>query len=92
VIEADEARALLASRALLLDTRGQDLSDAQPLPSSVPVVWQDFTNSDLPNMGQILADAVVLTEKLRAVGVSTTVPVTAVADTARGWGDNGRIV
>jgi len=92
VIEADEARALLASGALLLDTRGQDLKDAQPLPGSVPVVWQDFTNSDLPNKGQLLADDAVLTEKLRALGVSTAVPVIAVADTAQGWGEDGRIV
>lgn len=92
VIEADEARALLASGALLLDTRGQDLKDAQPLPGSVPVVWQDFTNPDLPNKGQLLADDAVLTEKLRALGVSTAVPVIAVADTAQGWGEDGRIV
>ncbi len=92
LIEADEARALLASGALLLDTRGQDLKDAQPLPGSVPVVWQDFTNPDLPNKGQLLADDAVLTEKLRALGVSTAVPVIAVADTAQGWGEDGRIV
>ena len=92
VIEADEARALLASGALLLDTRGQDLKDAQPLPGSVPVVWQDFTNPDLPNKGQLLAEDAVLTEKLRILGVSTAVPVIAVADTAQGWGEDGRIV
>ena len=92
VIEADEARALLGSGALLLDTRGQDLKDAQPLPGSVPVVWQDFTNPDLPNKGQLLADDAVLTEKLRALGVSTAVPVIAVADSAKGWGEDGRIV
>jgi thiosulfate/3-mercaptopyruvate sulfurtransferase len=92
VIEAYEARALLASGALLLDTRGQDLKDAQPLPGSVPVVWQDFTNPDLPNKGQLLADDAILTEKLRALGVSTAVPIIAVADTAQGWGEDGRIV
>lgn len=92
VIEADEARALLASGALLLDTRGQDLKDAQPLPDAVPVVWQDFANPDLPNKGQLLADDAVLTDKLRALGVSTAVPVIAVADSANGWGEDGRIV
>lgn len=92
VIEADEARSLLASGALLLDTRGQDLKDAQPLPGAVPVIWQEFTNPDLPNKGQLLADDAVLTDKLRALGVSTAVPVIAVADSAKGWGEDGRIV
>jgi thiosulfate/3-mercaptopyruvate sulfurtransferase len=92
VIEADEARALLASGALLLDTRGQDLKDAQPLAGAVPVIWQDFTNPDLPNKGQLLADDAVLTEKLRALGVSADVPVIAVADSVKGWGEDGRIV
>lgn len=92
VIEADEARALLASGALLLDTRGQDLKDARPVTGAVSVIWQDFTNADLPNKGQLLADDAALTEKLRAIGVSTAVPVIAVADSAQGWGEDGRIV
>ncbi len=92
VIDAAKARELLAGGAVLLDTRGQDLKDERPVAGAVPVVWQDFTNADLPNKGQLLADDAVLTEKLRALGISTAVPVVAIADSAKGWGEDGRIV
>lgn len=92
VIAAEEARALLSSGALLLDTRGPDLKAAQPVDGAVSVIWQDFANRDLPNKGQLLADDAVLTEKLRALGVSAAVPVIVVADSAKGWGEDGRVV
>lgn len=92
VIDAAKARELLAGGAILLDTRGQDLKDERPVEGAVPVVWQDFTNADLPNKGQLLADDAVLTEKLRALGISTAIPVVAIADSAKGWGEDGRIV
>lgn len=92
VIDASQARELLADGAILLDTRGQDLKDERPVDGAVTVVWQDFTNADLPNKGQLLADDAVLTEKLRALGISTAIPVVAIADSAKGWGEDGRIV
>lgn|GEM_PF-4977395 len=49
VIDAAKARELLAGGAILLDTRGQDLKDERPVAGAIPVVWQDFTNADLPN-------------------------------------------
>lgn len=92
VIDAAKAQELLAGGAILLDTRGQDLKDERPVQGAVPVVWQDFTNADLPNKGQLLEDDAVLTEKLRALGISTAIPVVAIADSAKGWGEDGRIV
>lgn len=92
VIDAAQARALLAEGALLLDTRGEDLRDALPVSEATAVAWQDFSNPDLPNKGQLLEDDAVLTEKLRALGVSTDTPVIAIADTENGWGEDGRVV
>ncbi|MDR7126340.1 rhodanese-like domain-containing protein [Pseudotabrizicola sp. 4114] len=92
VIEADQARSLLAAGALLLDTRGAAQRALQSLPGSTPVTWQEFSNPDLPTKGQLLADDAVLTEQLRTLGVSNAVPVIAVADTANSWGEDGRIV
>lgn len=92
VIDAAQARALLAEGAILLDTRGQDLRDALPVAGATAVAWQDFSNADLPNKGQLLEDDAVLTEKLRALGVSAGTPVIAIADTANGWGEDGRVV
>jgi thiosulfate/3-mercaptopyruvate sulfurtransferase len=92
VIDAAKARELLADGAILLDTRGQDLKDALPVAGAASVVWQDFTNAELPNKGQLLEDDAVLTEKLRALGISAAIPVIAIADSAKGWGEDGRIV
>lgn len=92
VIDAAKARELLADGAILLDTRGQDLKDALPVAGAASVVWQDFTNADLPNKGQLLEDDAALTEKLRALGISAAIPVIAIADSAKGWGEDGRIV
>lgn len=92
VIDAAKARALLADGAVLLDTRGQDLKDERPVDGAVPVVWQDFTNAELPNKGQLLDDDAVLTGKLRSLGISAAIPVVVIADSAKGWGEDGRIV
>lgn len=92
VVDAAKARELLAEGGILLDARGQDLKDERPVEGAIPVVWEEFTNPDLPNKGLLLEDDAVLTEKLRALGISEAIPVVAVADSARGWGEDGRIV
>lgn len=92
VIDAETARSLVEAGALVLDTRGSDLKESAPLEGAVGVVWQDFTKPDLPVKGQLLEDDAALTAKLQALGVSADVPVLAVADTANGWGEDGRIV
>lgn len=92
VVGPDAARQLISEGAIVLDTRGDDLKKSQPLAGAQPVVWQDFTNPDLPNKGQLLSDDAVLTSKLQALGISKDKPVLAVADSKNGWGEDGRIV
>lgn len=92
VIEAEDARSLLAAGALLLDTRSEGLRKALPLAGSVSVTWQQFSSPDMPNMGHLLADDAVLTQMLRAIGVSAAIPVVVVADPTKSWGEDGRIV
>lgn len=92
VIDAAKARDLLAGGAILLDARGQDLKDARPIEGAIPVFWQDFAKPDLPNKGHLLEDDAVLTGKLRALGISSAIPVVAIADSAQGWGEDGRVV
>ncbi|WP_031326608.1 sulfurtransferase [Rhodobacter capsulatus] len=92
VIEADQARKLLAEGALLIDARGQDLKEDAPLQGAAAVIWQDFTNPDLPVKGRLLADDAALTAKLQGIGLSKGVPAVVVADSVNGWGEDGRIV
>lgn len=92
IIDAAKARELIAQGAILLDTRGQNLQAARPIAGAASVVWQDFANADLPNKGHLLEDDAVLTEKLRALGISSAIPVIAIADNAATWGEDGRIV
>ncbi|MDP2051552.1 MAG: rhodanese-like domain-containing protein [Cypionkella sp.] len=76
----------------MLDTRGDALRTALPLMGSTAVTWQEFSVPDLPNKSQLLSDDALLTDKLRALGVSAAVPVVVVADPANSWGEDGRIV
>lgn len=92
VIEAPEARALIADGALLLDARPADARDAGPLAGAEPVEWTAFTNPDLPDKGKLLDDDAALTERLRDLGVSPDRPVVVVADPKASWGEDGRIV
>lgn len=84
VIEADQARKFLAEGALLIDARGQDLKDDAPLQGAAAVIWQDFTNPDLPVKGRLLADDAALTAKLQGIGLSKGVPAVVVADSVNG--------
>jgi thiosulfate/3-mercaptopyruvate sulfurtransferase len=92
VVDAPTALGLISKGAIVLDTRGDDLKTSAPLEGAQAVIWQDFTNPDLPNKGQLLSDDDVLTGKLRALGISADKAVIAVADSKQGWGEDGRIV
>jgi thiosulfate/3-mercaptopyruvate sulfurtransferase len=92
VIEAEEARSLLADGALLFDTRSEALKEARPVPGAVFVIWQDFAQSAAPVKGRLLDDDAVLTGKLRGLGVSRDRAVVVIADSKQGWGEDGRIV
>lgn len=91
VLDGKAALDLVANGAIVLDTRDPSLKDEQPLANAQPVVWQDFTNPDLPDKGKLLSDDAALNEKLQKLGISGDKPVISIADTAKGWGEDGRI-
>ncbi len=92
VIEANTARGLLEQGAVLFDTRNANQQVGLLVEGAVVVAWQDFTESELPDKGKLLADDDALTQKLRAMGVSAGKPVVVIADSRNGWGADGRIV
>lgn len=92
IVDAATARQLIAGGALVLDARDDKLKAAQPLPGAVPVLWRQFTETEKPNIGKLLADDGELTRRLQAVGVSAGRPVVVIADATQGWGEDGRIV
>lgn len=92
VLDGDQARALLAEGALLVDAWGADLKKAAPLEGAAAVIWQDFTNADLPVKGRLLQDDAALTQKLQGIGLSKNVPAVVVPDSVNGRGEDGRIV
>ncbi|MFU8825076.1 sulfurtransferase [Yoonia sp.] len=92
IISAEEARTLIADGALVFDTRNADLAQARPINGAAAVIWQDFTKTEAPLRGQLLDDDAVLSNRLRALGVSQDRPVIAVADSRQGWGEDGRVV
>lgn len=92
VIDGTKALELIAGGAVVLDTRGAELKKEAPLEGAQGVVWQDFTNADLPVKGKLLDDDAALSAKIQALGISKDKPVIAVADSVKGWGEDGRIV
>lgn len=92
VVDVPTAVSLIEKGAIVLDTRDPSLKKSQPLENAQNVVWQDFTNEDAATKGRLLSDDAALTKKLQDIGVSRDVPVVAVADSANGWGEDGRIV
>ncbi|MEN9260402.1 MAG: rhodanese-like domain-containing protein [Thermostichus sp. HHBFW_bins_43] len=92
VVGPETARQLIEQGATLLDTRSAKLQAAGILTGSIPVTWGEFSQSEAPNNGKLLADDALLTEKLQAIGVFQERPVVVVADPLQGWGEDGRIV
>ena len=92
VVSAEQARQLLAAGATLLDARPRRLQRRRPLPGAIPVSWKEFSQPKQPWRGKLLEDDRLLTEKIQAIGVFQEVPVLVFGDTAKGWGEEGRIV
>lgn len=92
VVDVPTAVSLIENGAVVLDTRDPSLKRSQPLENAQHVIWQDFTNEDAATKGRLLSDDAALTRKLQDLGISGNVPVVAVADSAQGWGEDGRIV
>ncbi|MCC3407121.1 MAG: sulfurtransferase [Microcoleus sp. PH2017_10_PVI_O_A] len=92
IVSADLAKELLSGGATLLDARAPILKWFCRLPPAIPVTWQQFSRSHFPHKGQIIEDDTILTEKLQALGICQDQPVIVIADSVKGWGEDGRIV
>ncbi|MBD1810971.1 rhodanese-like domain-containing protein [Microcoleus vaginatus DQ-U2] len=92
IVNADLAKQLLEQEATLLDARAPILKLFCRLPPAIPVTWQEFSRSDFPHKGKIIENNTVLTQKLQAIGICQDKPVIVVADSVKGWGEDGRIV
>lgn len=92
IVSADVAKELLSGGATLLDARQPMLKWFGRLSFAIPVTWQEFARSHFPHKGQIIQDDTILTEKLQAVGICQNQPVIVIADSVKGWGEDGRIV
>lgn len=92
VVDVPTAISLIDNGAVVLDTRDPSLKKSRPLDNAQNVVWQDFTNEDAATKGRLLSDDAALTGKLQDLGISGSVPVVTVADSANGHGEDGRIV
>lgn len=81
IISVQEARALIASGAQVIDARDLALRDAQPL-----------ANAQALDLADLAGDAATVTAKLQAIGLSAKQPVIVVGDPLSGHSDEGRIV
>lgn len=91
-VPVDTAKKLIGEGAIVLDARGADLKSETPLANAVSVEWPYFTKDVAAQKGQLLEDDAELTKRIRALGISNDVPVVVVADSVKGWGEDGRIV
>ena len=92
IVSADLAKQLLSGGATLIDARQPMLKWLCRLPSAIPVTWQEFSRSHFPHKGKIIEDNAILTQKLQALGICQDQPVIVIADSVKGWGEDGRIV
>jgi thiosulfate/3-mercaptopyruvate sulfurtransferase len=92
IVSADLAKQLLEQGATLLDARQPILKWFCRLPPAIPVTWQEFSQSHFPHKGKIIENNTLLTQKLQAIGICQDKPVIVVADSVKGWGEDGRIV
>ncbi len=96
VITATEARSLLSTGATLLDAREQRIPKnplkSYSLEGAITVTWQQFSEPQAPQRGNLLQDQAELGKRLRAVGIDRDRPVIVFGDPSQGWGEEGRIV
>ena len=92
IVSADLAKQLLSGGATLLDARQPILKWFCRLPPAIPVTWQEFSRSHFPHKGKIIEDDAILTQKLQALGICQDQPAIVIADSVKGWGEDGRIV
>ncbi|BAZ20147.1 putative thiosulfate sulfurtransferase [Kalymmatonema gypsitolerans NIES-4073] len=92
IISANEAKQLISQGATILDTRNKLALLISHIPGAVHVTWQQFSNNQKPYRGKLLADANLLEEKLRQVGICNSKPVIVLGNPPDNFGEEGRIV
>ena len=88
LVSVDEARALMASGALVLDARNADLRAASPVAHAQPIRWRDLSAAD----GSLSTDYAALSLRLQSLGLSAGQPVVVLADPFQGLGEDARVV
>jgi thiosulfate/3-mercaptopyruvate sulfurtransferase len=92
ILSGPDAAKLLAAGAVVLDVRAVELHAASHPVGALPVTWQEFSRSEDPERGRLLADDDRLTLRLQALGISANIPVVVVGQPLGGWGEDGRLV
>lgn len=88
LVSVDEARALMASGALVLDARNPALKAAAPLTHAQPILWQELADET----GRLPRDDARLTAHLQELGVEAGQPIVVLADPHQGLGEDAQIV
>jgi hypothetical protein len=88
VVSVNEARALIANGALVLDARNADLKTAAPLKNAQAIRWRDLSNTS----GQISTDDAAISLRLQALGVDAGQPIVVLADPFQGLGEDAEVV
>ena len=92
LVSAEQARALIADGAIVVDSRVEELRDNDPLPNAVVLMWPELSAGDSPpEMGFLSPDDQALTDKLQSIGIASEKVVLAIGDPVNGWGEEGRI-
>ncbi|MEI2577599.1 sulfurtransferase [Scytonema sp. PRP1] len=92
IISANEAKQLISQGVTILDTRNKLAWLISHIPGAVHVTWQQFSNNQKPYRGKLLADAKILEQKLRHVGIFNSKPVIVIGNPPDNFGEEGRIV
>lgn len=88
LVSVDEARALIASGALVLDARHDALKAGAPLVNAEPILFQDLADET----GHLLGDDILLNDRLQTLGVEAGQPIVVVGDPFQGLGEDAQIV
>jgi thiosulfate/3-mercaptopyruvate sulfurtransferase len=91
IISSKVAYELIQKGALVIDARGDDLKEKFIIPNASSITWQDLSEPNLPNKGNLLTDANVINKKLQSLGISQERPIVILGDPLNGWGEDGRI-
>ncbi|WP_017316530.1 sulfurtransferase [Mastigocladopsis repens] len=92
IISANEAKQLISQGATILDTRNKLALLIEHISGAVHVTWQQFSKNKKPHRGKLLADANILEQKLRQLGIFNSKPVIVIGNPPHNFGEEGRIV